>query len=810
MNAQRPRRTNYSALSVAVWLFCLACAAAVVARARYVTDLSALLPTHPSAEQRVLVEQLRDGAATRLVLIALEGGDAASRARVSRALAYRLRQEPAFSRIENGERTTAERDTEYLFEHRYLLSESVSAERFTAPGLRRAIESTIEDLASPAGVLLKPIVTRDPTGEMLVILEQLGRARSPRIGDGVWVSADGERAVLLAQAAASGSDIDAQDRGLRAIRSAFAQTALESGGTAQSVRLRLSGPPVFAVEARSRIQSAASRLAALSALLVVVMMWRVYRRGSALVLGLLPVATGALVGIAAVALVFGEVHGTTLGFGVTLIGESVDYSIYFLIQGLPDSSGEPVVASWRERLWPTVRLGMLASVCGFASLLPSGFPGLAQLGTYSICGLLAAAAVTRFVLPALLPAGFEIRDLSPFGRRALRVLERVRSAGDAALFGIALAVAAVCAMILFQHRNALWNRELAALSPIPGEQQRYDAGLRADLGAADALAFVVVSGPDVQSVLRGAESAARALDPLIDAGSLGGIDSPAHYLPSLAAQTARRASLPDPAALRENLRAATAGLPLEAGKLEPFLADVEAARHGALLVPGDLRGTSLAAGYEALMLHETDHWSALLPLHPANPAAPVVDADRVRSALIRAGTENARVLDLKAETDALYAGYLAQAIRMSLAGLAAILVLLMATLHSVSRVLRIMTPLLLAVITVAAGLAVAGVKLNILHLVGMLLIVAVGSNYALFFDADAQRGTESPGPRTLASLIIANLSTVIGFGLLPFSGIPVLAALGSTVAPGAFLALLFSAALTRRAPRRLEEHVRNA
>ena len=28
----------------------------------------------------------------------------------------------------------------------------------------------------------------------------------------------------------------------------------------------------------------------------------------------------------------------------------------------------------------------------------------------------------------------------------------------------------------------------------------------------------------------------------------------------------------------------------------------------------------------------------------------------------------------------------------------------------------------------------AGVQLTILHLVGMLLIVAVGSNYALFFD----------------------------------------------------------------------------
>jgi predicted exporter len=45
-------------------------------------------------------------------------------------------------------------------------------------------------------------------------------------------------------------------------------------------------------------------------------------------------------------------------------------------------------------------------------------------------------------------------------------------------------------------------------------------------------------------------------------------------------------------------------------------------------------------------------------------------------------------------------------------------------------------------------------------------------------------------------LVIANASTVIGFGLLSFSQVPVLVALGSTVAPGAFLALLFAAMLS--------------
>lgn len=134
---------------------------------------------------------------------------------------------------------------------------------------------------------------------------------------------------------------------------------------------------------------------------------------------------------------------------------------------------------------------------------------------------------------------------------------------------------------------------------------------------------------------------------------------------------------------------------------------------------------------------------------------------------------------------------------MSLGGVAAIVALLWLALRSPLRLARVLAPLVLAVLTVAAGLAAYGEQLTILHLVGMLLIVAVGSNYALFFDNAAQADGEVMAPRTLASLGIANLSTVIGFGLLSFSQVPVLAALGATVAPGAFLALLFAALLTR-------------
>ncbi len=792
---------------IAVWSICLALAALILGRARYITDLSAFLPEKPTPMQRLLVDQLREGPASRVILIALEHGEPAIRARISVAMARRLRLDREFSGIENGEPVTAERDREFLFRQRYLLSETVTGQRFSAAGLRGAIEETIAGLASPEGLMLKSLVPHDPTGEMLQIVDQMTRVARPRTRDGVWVSADGGRTLLIAQTAAAGSDTDAQELALDAIRRAFTAARRETAAPApesRPVQMNLSGPAVFAVAARATIQHAAVRLSIASSVLIAALLFAVYRSPRVLILGLLPVATGAMAGIAAVALAFGAVHGVTLGFGITLIGESVDYSIYFFTQSPACTPSGTAPRPWRRQRWPIVRLGMLASVFGFASLLPSGFPGLAQLGAYSIAGLLAAAAVTRFVLPELMPGDIAIRDITAWGLRLERLMKPVRLMSAAALWSLAIAIAATAALVLYHQRDALWNRELSSLSPIPPADQRYDEVLRSDLGQATALDLVVVSGPSLESVLRGAERAGRALEPLIDERVIGGFDSPASYLPSLAVQEARRASLPERSVLRENLAQATAGLALRSEQLTPFLDDVESARRSALITPQDLRGTSLAAGFGALILHQRDQWNALLPLHApaaAAPAAAAPDIDRARvgQALAGAGSIGAQLVDLKLESDALYMGYLHEAIRLSLAGLAAIVALLWVALRSPARAARVMAPLLLAVLCVAAVLSLCGRQLTVLHLVGMLLIVAVGSNYALFFDATRhERGHDAA--LTAASLSLANLCTVIGFGLLSVSRVPVLEDLGMTVAPGALLALVFAAALTSRRP----------
>ncbi|MGH8169204.1 MAG: MMPL family transporter, partial [Steroidobacteraceae bacterium] len=643
------------------------------------------------------------------------------------------------------------------------------------------------------------------------LLDRLSQNQPPRTQGGVWVSRDGARALLLVRTRAAGSDTDGQQQAVEAIRTAFRaalaseQSALASRHAAGTVRqsgpasapataavpvgLVLSGPGVFAVQARSSIKSQVMRLSIISSALIVALLLLVYRSVPALLLGLIPVASGALAGIAAVALGFGVVQGVTLGFGVTLIGEGVDYSIYFFVQSRMRGGAEG--SDWRRSVWPTIRLGMLTSSCGFAVLLMSGFPGLAQLGLYSLAGVLAAGLVTRFVLPELLPRDFSIRDLTPMGRRAARVLGQVR-AGRSALALIAIGAAVILAL----HRQHLWSHDLSALSPVPQADQRLDARLRADLGAPDVRDLVVVSAPDEQSVLQGAEQVGAQLDGLVGRQTIAGYESAAQYLPSLAVQRQRHESLPPPAVLRTRLAQALSGMPLRAERLAPFLHDVEAARTAPPLTRAALEGTSFAALADSLLVRDAGGWRALMPLEApvAGGRTRDIDVGLVRRTVSVGAPDSVTVLDIKDQADALYSSYLAGAVRLSLAGFAAIVVLLLFTLRRPLRVARVVLPLALAVLTVAAGLTLFAGPLTLLHVVGMLLIVAVGSNYALFFD----RSEDLPPAGTaltLASLLVANCATVVAFGVLALSSVPVLRDLGETVAPGALLALLYAALL---------------
>jgi predicted exporter len=291
------------------------------------------------------------------------------------------------------------------------------------------------------------------------------------------------------------------------------------------------------------------------------------------------------------------------------------------------------------------------------------------------------------------------------------------------------------------------------------------------------------------------------LQPLVDDGTLAGFESPSRLLPDRKTQLQRRDRLPPPQALRQLVGEATAGTPLRAQRLGPFIDDVERSRQLEPLGVADVAGTAIGLAIESMMVTSAAGTTAILPLRAPDtgPNPMTIEAQAVRRALAGHGADGSiHLIDIKEESESLYTQYLAEARLLAGVGVALIVLLIACAQFRRSAspmrgLARVVLPIGAALICVVAGLAVAGIGLTILHLVGLLLTVAVGSNYTLFFIDDSD-----DNPRLLASLALANATTIIGFGILGFASVPVLNAIGMTVGPGALLCLLFAAMLSTR------------
>jgi predicted exporter len=768
---------------LAALLVLAALGAALAALVEVKTGLAEFLPPGRTRASAFLVEELRSGAASSLLLAGIEGAPPAELARLSRETGAALRASGRFSFVGDGTTGLGEGEQGFLFRHRYLLSPDTRPGAFETPALRAKLEALLDGLRSAASPLLARFGFADPTGAFLGLAQVFLSESRVEARNGAWFAAGPDpptRALLLARTSGAGLDAEAQRGAVSAFRAAF-----ESARPPEGARLLLSGPGVFAAEAATAIRADVRMTTLLSgALLAAFLFWRT-RSLLPLAAAAVPLGAGMLAGVAAVALLFGSVHAVALGFGSTMLGVAVDYPILLTTLRRPGEDLSEAAA----RAWPTLRLAAAAAIAGLAAMVGSGFPGLVQLGLFSGAGLAAAALATRWLLPRLAArAGVAPRPLPGVVSRPLLALAGRRIG--------ALCVVAAAGLLLAALGGPRWQRDLAALSPVPATAQALDAELRRQLGAPD-VRFLVAIGPGGEAaVLRAAERLRDAVAPLVARGALGGLDEPSRYLPSPDTQRARQAALPEPAALDARLREAAAGLPFRPGAFAPFLAAVAESR---ALPPLDAAALAEAAPAAAarlspLLSRRGESWQGLAV------ATGVSDPAALAEAVASLRDPSVLFLDTKAETEGLLDAYARSTALWAAGGGALVLGLLAAGLGGLRPALLAAAPIGGAVVVTLAVLAALGQALNLFHLASLLLLAGVAIDYSLFLGRPAGADAEE-ARRSLGAVLNCAVCTLLTFGLLAFCGTPVLHGIGLTVSVGVLAAFLLSCALVAP-PRR--------
>ena len=738
-------------------------------------DLRKFMPSARTPEQKLLIDELGEGPGSRLLLLALSGADPATLAAQSQALRTVLADDDRFTLVSNGE-AALDAIPERLRPYRYLLSPTLDTQPLDADYLREELALRVQDLGSPAASLIEPLLPSDPTLETLKLAETWQPANAPQRVHDVWFDRAGKRALLVVETRAAGFDPTGQETAVHAIETAFA----EAKGSTRS-RLEMTGPGAFSVEIGGRTEREASLIGTVDGIGLVLLLLIAYRSWRTPLFGVLPLASAGLAGLGAVALLFEGVHGITVAFGFTLIGVVQDYPIHLF------SHQRAGISPWQNArsIWPTLATGVVSTCIAYVTFLVSGVEGLKQLAVFTIVGLATAALATRFLLPGLIdPAP---RD--PARSRRLAALWRWVEKLPRPRWSL-LALAIVAALVMWLRPGAFWQNDLSKLTPVPADAMALDTELRSELGAPDVRYVLALHGPDADAVLQASEKLRPALDALVAKGTIGGYDMASRYLPSAATQRARQAALPSASALSEALQAALSDSPFRADAFADFTTDIASAREAAPLQSRDLAGTPLQATLAGLLLERPGGATGLVSLASLTDPAAVATT---------AAANGARLMDLKQASESLVAEY-RQRVLLALAVAAVLLSLTVwISLRAPRRVARVLLPMALTTLLILAVLRGFGVELNLFHLVALILAAGLGLDYALFFDHAGEDHADQL--RTLHALIVCSLMTLLVFSLLALSSIPVLRAIGSTVAMGVLfnfvLALLVSRQPTR-------------
>ena len=738
------------------------------------SDLARFMPMPQDRDERLVVEEIGKGPGTRVLLLAITSDSPARSAALSREMRRRLGTSSSFERVWNGEIDIAA-ELHQLMPLRFTHSPAMDDARFDRRALAATLRERLADLGAAGDPALEDLLAHDPQLLTSAMAAAWAPRRRPLEREGVWFSHRGEALVLI-QTKTTGFDPTAQADAANLIETTFLQIR-----GAEGERIAISGPGSFSVRMNSRVGGEAGRLGAIAVAGLIALLLAAYRSPTYVLASVLPLACAAASGLIALRLGFGEVHGITLAFACTLIGVAQDYPLHLLSHARPDAPPGQVA----RELWPTLRLGVLSTILAYLTLFSGRAAGLAQLAVFTIVGLVVAAIVTRFLLPPLIPTPkTDVAESAAFNAIARRL--RTLRAG----VWIALPVLALLGAVVWLGRGTpWWNNDLASLAPLPKEWIEEDARLRGELAAPDVRSVLVLSAEDVEGVLRLSERLVPRFDDLRTRKALAADGLPSRFAPSLETQRERIARLPEPEGLRTELAAAADEVGFDAGFFDPMIADVAAAR---------IRGASNSGGAQTGASAVDDRLAAMLRVAPRSVIAMVEVSGLADAAAARAAIEdepNARLVDLKSAAEGLVTAF-RERVLWGLAAAAVALAALMVTSLGWRRAPRVLLPVALGLATTLAILRIVATDLTLFHLIALMLAAGLGVDYALFFHR-SEAGRDAV--RTLHSVLLSAASTLLAFGLLAASSVPVLHAIGLTVGVGVVAQFGFSLLLARDA-----------
>lgn len=552
-------------------------------------------------------------------------------------------------------------------------------------------------------------------------------------------------------ATVDGNVLDTRGQGVAAVVDAFEAAHPEA-------TLLRSGLVFHAAEAADLARREISTIGVGSLLGILLLVAWVFRSRQALAAIGFTLLSSVLVALTACFAIFGQIHLITLAFGSTLLGLAVDFCFHFLVKH--QALGEARAAG------RAVRRGVLVSACSsiaaYLVQLWSPFPGLHQFAVFMAAGLVgawAAVAVLWHSYDAPSSGAFgPLRRLYP--RYLGTAYQRLTRSRWPWLLTLALALPLLSGWLLVQGGRDDIRLLNASSTGLLQQEQR----VQSLLGGIDAQRYWVVEGDGEQQVLERMEA---LLATLADGGHTA-LLAASQWVPSLERQ--RR----DHNLVIEKLYGEHGALAILCARLGSDCAQWKTLDTGFEegLTPAQLP-SDIVELFPALGL--IDSGQGLVLRFHGSAATDAAQQDVAALAGIRRVDQVAQL-----------SGTLAH-LRVEAGTLLACFVALFAAVCVVGFGRRGLLVAGSVVVSLGVSLALSGRDgVTLFHILALLLVLGLAVDTAVFYLELGLNGD------TWLAATLAIATSMLAFGLLSLSQVPILQQFGSVVAIGLLCAWLIT------------------
>lgn len=531
-------------------------------------------------------------------------------------------------------------------------------------------------------------------------------------------------------------------------------------------QLLATGGALYAAAGQTKAMSEMTLIGGAASLGTLLLLLIGFRRPRVL-LSLLPIGVALVTGCAACVLLFGKINALTLVLGASLIGVAADYPLHYLSK----SWGHAEWRSWsalRSTL-PGLTLSLGTNLMGYLALAFTPFPALTQIAAFSAAGLIGAYLCSVCLLPAWLN-GMQLRPaprLLALATRTISWHSRLRQ-GHGTYWLLALFLA-FCAGGIWQLHSQNDLRQWLGKDPALFAQSQRIVELT---GQQPTSQFFLVRASDEAQLLQRQQALGARLDALASSGQLRSYLSLNQLLAPTEQVQAIRAAL---RTLPEHWQPLLAlGIPAEAlqAELQQLLEQPPVNLEQALASP-------LAEPWRALWLGRDEQGvAAIVSLQGQADSAVLQGAAD--------GLDGVQLVDRLGELNSLFAATQVSAAELKLISCLAI-VLLLCIPFGIGGALRVVCLPLLAALAALACLGWLGQPLTLFSLFGLLLITAIGVDYAILM----RENIGGPAVSLLGTLLSA-ISSWLSFGLLLISQTPAIANFGLAISLGLMFCFLLS------------------